>query len=197
MENELNSLAINARNGCEESYHEVLEHFLPQIYRMSEYIWHSVSNETHFEQSCLVGIKDAIARFDPTRGNFSAQVNWRFRQALWRSTERLKKRRRGYQIDSLDEQVKSEEEKTSKYEVIDDLAIVDDNYLVMERIALLAEGDPRKLAILTAWTNGETNDSETASFLAKRYGGNSESHRKFILRFRTNCQKTLTTSSTA
>ena len=192
MNNEqLNKLAVSARNGCEESYHEILKHFLPRIYSMSDYIWHSVSNETHFEQSCLVGIRDAIERFDPTRGTFSAQVNWRFRQAMRRSADRLRKRRRGYDVESLDEYRKDEDEKGSKYEIVDDLAIVDDRVIVFEKVALLAEDDPRKLAILNAWTNGYFNDSETASFLAKRYGGNSESHRKFILRFRTTCRKAL------
>ncbi|WP_337102388.1 hypothetical protein [Paenibacillus sp. YIM B09110] len=193
MNNEqLNILAVKAREGSEVSYHEILQHFLPKIYRMSQNIWHSVVNETHFEQSCLVGIQDAIKRFDPEKGAFSTQVNYRFRQALWRSTTRLKKRRRGYEIDSLDVSSSDvEDERSNNYEVEDNLAVIDDSILVHEKIALLAEDDSRKLAILNAWSNGEYNDSDTASFLAKRYGGNSESHRKFINRFRTTCQKAL------
>lgn len=188
---QLNSLAVAAQQGSEGAYHEILKHYLPKINRISESIWHLVVNETHFEQSCIIGIQDAIKRFDPNRGAFSTQVNYHVRQAKNRSIMRLKKRRRGYEMDYLDATSNNEDERSSKHEVIDDLAVVDDILIVNEKIALLAEDDSRKLAILNAWTNGEYNDSDTASFLAKRCGGNSESHRKFINRFRTTCQKAL------
>ena len=192
MDNEqLNKLAISAQQGSDSAYHEILRHFLPKISRISESIWYLVVNETHFEQSCIVGIKDAIKRFDQSKGAFSTQVNFHIRQAKSRSISRLTKRRRGYEMDYLDKHSSGDEERSSNYEVVDDLAVIDDGIIVNEKIALLAEDDSRKLAILNAWSNGEYNDSDTASFLAKRYGGNSESHRKFINRFRTTCRGAL------
>jgi hypothetical protein len=74
------------------------------------------------------------------------------------------------------------------YQFRDELALVDDGLITNEKIALLAEDDSRKLAILNAWSNGDYNDSHTASVLADRHGGNAESHRKFITRFRTTCR---------
>ena len=48
------------------------------------------------------------------------------------------------------------------------------------KVTVLANGDSRKMLILKAWINGY-NDSEIAKLLAKVCGGNSESHRKFML----------------
>lgn len=74
---------------------------------------------------------------------------------------------------------------------MDDLAVVDETLLLNERITGLAAGDPRKLAILNSWLDPEYNDSKTANLLAQTSGGKAESHRKFIGRFRTECQKAL------
>jgi hypothetical protein len=64
--------------------------------------------------------------------------------------------------------------------------------LKKEKIALLAQGDSRCQMILYAWMNGCTNDSELASMLAHRFPNTKpESHRKFIRRFRKECQKRL------
>ena len=122
------------------------------------------------------------------KGNFSPQVLWRFRQALSRTIKRTLHKRNGYEIHSLDY---GESEDMEVREVIDELALVDDRLLANEKIAFLAEGDSGKLAILNNWKHGYYNDSNTSAFLAKRFGGNSESHRKFINRFRTTCQKAL------
>ncbi|MMZ61827.1 hypothetical protein D1872_239970 [compost metagenome] len=77
-------------------------------------------------------------------------------------------------------------------EIKDDLAIVDaNNCYATEKIAFLAEGDSRKLAILKAWTYQALNDSDTAILLAQNYGGNTESHRRYVTRFKSRCQKAL------
>lgn len=195
---ELNKLAVKAGTGCSDSYLAILTHFLPRIYSTSDYIWHSVTDQTKFEESCISGIESSIKRFEYGRGNFSAMVNWMIVRYSHQYCGRFKKKRRGYSHESIEEPTKTDRTgNIVSLEVTDDLAIVDDELIVTEKVALLAEDDSRKLAILTAWTNGEFNDSETASFLAKRYGGNSESHRKFINRFRITCRKTLATPSTA
>lgn len=186
---ELNNLAVQAQSGDKSAYETILAYFLPHVYRMSEQNWHKMSNETHFEQSCFIGLDAAIRKYDITKGNFKSQVLWRFKQALKRTIVRLKAKRRGYEVCSLDFGESDEQYET--YEVEDELALVDDGILVNEKIALLAEGDSRKLAILNNWQHGYYNDSNTSTFLAKRFGGNSESHRKFINRFRTTCQKAL------
>src|SRR5690606_27356238 len=156
---------------------------------MSEQNWHKMSNETHFEQDCLKRMEAAVRTYDIAKGNFRPQVLWRFKQALTLAIARLKAKRRGYEVCSMD--FGESDEHFETYEVEDELALIDDGILVNEKIAFLAEGDSRKLAILNNWQHGYYNDSNTSAFLAKRFGGNSESHRKFINRFRTTCQKAL------
>jgi len=190
MKNEqLNNLAVQAQNGNSLAYESILAHFLPYVYKMSEQNWYKMSNETSFEHDCLKRLDAAIEKYDITKGNFRTQVLWRFRQALYLAVTRLKEKRRGYEVSSLDFGESDEQYET--YEVEDELALIDDGILVNEKIALLAEGDSRKLAILNSWKNGCFNDSSTSVSLAKHFGGNSESHRKFINRFRTTCQKAL------
>ncbi|UMR34003.1 hypothetical protein MJ749_15005 [Paenibacillus polymyxa] len=79
----------------------------------------------------------------------------------------------------------------TEYELKDDLAIVDGNIMLNERITGLAAGDPRKVTILKTWTEPDYCESDTALLLAKQFGGKSESHRKAITRFRRDCQKAL------
>lgn len=60
---------------------------------------------------------------------------------------------------------------------------------VQKEISVLANGDVKKEFILKAWANGLTNDLDLSRLLAQSLGGKAESHRKYIARFRANCQK--------
>ena len=192
MENkQLNILAVQAQSGDKLAHETILAHFLPRVYQLSNQHWYKLSNETHFEQSCMNGINSAIRTFDITKGNFSTQVEWRFRQALQRTMKRKTARQRGFITESLDSNHYGGDADGITYDVIDDLAVVDDVIIVNEKIALLAEDDSRKLAILNAWSNGMFNDLEHAEFLAKQRGGNQAAHRKYIQRFRSQCQRAL------
>lgn len=59
-----------------------------------------------------------------------------------------------------------------------------------EKIARLATDDRERIT-LNAWANG-FNDMEVSKTLASHFGGNSESHRKFVQRFKAKCQRKLT-----
>lgn len=185
----LNTLAVKSASGCQKSTDAILQHFIPIVRRMSQSIWYLLIDETSFEHECYYRIKLAARKYDPLGGrSFSNYVVYNL--TLVRKMH-LKRREIGRDKLTSIEALASRDDDATPYEVIDNLAVIDDRYLVNEKIALLAEDDSRKLAILNAWSNGEYNDSDTASFLAKRCGGNSESHRKFINRFRTTCQKAL------
>jgi hypothetical protein len=69
-------------------------------------------------------------------------------------------------------------------QIIHPITILYKKLELRERVALLAEGDPKRRMILKAWYNGY-NDSETGEMLAHLFGGKSESHRMFARRFRT------------
>lgn len=64
-----------------------------------------------------------------------------------------------------------------------------ENISLNEKIARLATDD-REMVTLNAWANG-LNDKQVSTTLASRFGGNSESHRKFVQRFKAKCQRKL------
>jgi hypothetical protein len=195
MSNEqLNKLVADTLLGCTESRDLLFLYFQPFIQRMSNEIWYLLRDETSFEQACYRKVVNAANSFDPMAGrsfrNYVIhKLNGVRNKYLTNTKYLIKAKTHSKNVVSI-EALASRDDGTP-YEVIDDLAVVDDGLIVNEKIALLAEDDSRKLAILNAWSNGEYNDSDTALFLAKRCGGNSESHRKFINRFRTTCQKAL------
>lgn len=65
-----------------------------------------------------------------------------------------------------------------------------ENISLKEKIACLA-ADDRELVTLNAWAYGY-NDSQVSETLARHFGGKSESHRKFVQRFKVKCQRKLT-----
>jgi len=64
-----------------------------------------------------------------------------------------------------------------------------ENISLNEKIARLA-ADDRELFTLNAWANG-FSDPQVYTTLARHFGGNKESHRKFVQRFKEKCQKRL------
>jgi hypothetical protein len=189
---QLNILAIQSKNGCLKSLWEIRGYFWQIVHKMSDDNWLRIDNQERFEHSSYKRIEEAIKNYDLKKGSFAWQVMFRLRNLLHQHVKRSKLRKNVTYLQDhqgyTDEGVKNED-----YSLIlqDTLASVDAEYLVNEKVALLAEGDPRKLAILKEWTDGGFNDSETAALLEQRFGGNSESHRKYVIRFRIKCQKTL------
>lgn len=80
-----------------------------------------------------------------------------------------------------------------EFEPIDLLAQVSETVVekisLKEKIARLATDD-RELVTLNAWANG-FNDTQVSTTLASHFGGNKESHRKFVRRFKVKCQERL------
>lgn len=76
------------------------------------------------------------------------------------------------------------------FEPEDVLGNVESEVIVKEMTALLGK-DGRRKAVLEAWTIGNTNDKSISSTLGRTLGGNKESHRKFIQRFRNECRELL------
>ncbi|TCM89652.1 hypothetical protein EV294_112117 [Paenibacillus sp. BK033] len=188
----LNITAVQAAQGCLESERALILYFIPIIQRMSKEVWHLLRDESAFEQACYRKVLNAARKYNPAAGrSFRNFVLHKLRgvRSKYLAVPKYRIKLNYLSIEALAS--KDDEGNETTYEVPDNLAVIDDALIINEKIALLAEDDSRKLAILNAWSNGEYNDSETASFLAKRYGGNSESHRKFINRFRTTCQKAL------
>src|SRR5690606_27687241 len=89
----------------------------------------------------------------------------------------------------------NDEGEEEEFEIVDVLADIENQMIeqerVKEKVALLSKGDQRRKMILNAWASGEYNDLELARVLAHSYGGQINTHRIFIRRFRIECQQRL------
>ncbi|MDQ9094265.1 hypothetical protein [Bacillus licheniformis] len=172
-EKQLNRIKIALESGA-----------VPYVIRESERIAHLIPDFTSFEQECYWRIGKALLAFRDNGREKKALI-----QKIIRSVKADfltgKKRRIRYDTSF-------EGEDGTVWEPEDISANVVGEVLLKEKTALLAQDDPRKKTILAIWNRGCTNDSEISSLLAKRFGGNPESHRKFIQRFRAHCQSQLT-----
>ncbi|MEV2914935.1 hypothetical protein ABNB74_16810 [Paenibacillus larvae] len=181
----LNTLALKAKLGCEESLWKIKAELIGEIHKMSNHNWHSIRNEAKFEESCFTRIDSAVRAFDPRKGNF-------YNLAMFKINSCLKESRKRFSETPV---VISLSEKRSEIElestVIDDSAVIDDGLMVNEKIALLAEGDPRKEMILKLWASGIDETKYIARVIAKNCGGKISSNRTYTHRFRARCRKTL------
>lgn len=89
--------------------------------------------------------------------------------------------------------------KSVEFEVVDVLADVEElvEYRESERdingkIARLATSDRDKV-ILKAWSDGYYETKDVARILANTFGGNQESHVRYINRFKEKCEKSIST----
>lgn len=182
---QLNSLVHRAKRGDETAMWEVILHFQSYIHQLSERNRNLIRSQSDFEEDCFKRVREAVSTYEPGRGSFVSHVRAKIYERLNRWKKRHLDRSRCLEVISITNR------EGVDLEFEDDLAVVDRNISLNERIALLAEGDSRRFTILSEWTNPEPNDSNIAKLLAQRHGGNSESHRKFINRFRTRCQQAL------
>lgn len=174
-----------AKQGDDTAMWGIILHFQRYIHRLSERNRNLIRSQAEFEEDCFKRVREAVDTYEPGRGSFSSHVQAKIYERLNRWKKRHLDRSRCLEVISITNR------EGVDLEFEDDLAVVDSSYSLNERIAILADGDSRKLAILSEWTNPDPNDSNIAKLLAQRHGGNSESHRKFINRFRTRCQQAL------
>lgn len=186
-EKQLNNLVAKAKAGDEDAYWLIVCEFYELILKLSESNRNRVRAQEAFEDQCFKRVRDAIRTYDPTRGSFRKHVEAKIYERLWVYVKRNSERTQKMTVVSLttDEGIEIDPE--------DKLALVDNavNVYANEKIALLAKGDPRNLAILKSWTYYDNSDSSTADSLARDFGGKAESQRKYITRFKSHCRTTL------
>ncbi|MFL1672152.1 hypothetical protein [Paenibacillus dendritiformis] len=164
---------------------ELLMEVLPNINHMRDKVWYRVKDESAFGYACFTGLVRSFKNYDESKGPIT-KLGWYIIKAnLKRHTDW----RTRLEVESLEFLQETNEDKSNKLK--DVLADVEEVVLFKEKIAFLAEGDSRKEVILRAWSEGFENESELAALLAQRFGGNAESQRKFIRRFRKSCRKRL------
>ncbi len=158
---------------------------IPYVQRESQRIAHLVPDQTSFEQRCLNSIGYWLERYEGNGRSKKALIQ----RIIVRERNKYLKASRKEAALSIEGM---RDDGNVSWEPHDSLATIDDGLMAKEKIALLAQNDLRKKVILECWTDGFTNTTEISALLAQRFGGNSETHRKFIRRFQLHCQRELT-----
>lgn len=181
---EINSLYQTASKGCKKASEDILMHFIPLIQNMSSKIWYLLHDETSFEQECYQKILLAIDRYNVGVGrqSFADYAMWRIHEV---KRDHLKRRRRE---QPLYIEARAREDGLSGvstvFELRDSTVAIEQDFVFNEKITLMAEGDFRKTIALKAWSGGFYDTKDISTFMAERFGGKVESHRKLITRFK-------------
>jgi len=189
----LNILVERYKTGDGAALNSLFEMFAPIIEKHSEQIWYKIDNQAEFECRCIRQIEKALHNFDTKRGKLKTLI---VGVILKEKADYLARRTRKLVPITLDKPIYIDKDGDEvEFEVEDVLANVEDGIIeresVNEKVALLAKGDSRRMAILNAWADGEFNDLELSRVLAHSFGGQENTHRKFIQRFRIECQERL------
>lgn len=188
----LKSIIEKAQIGCEESLWRIRVEFSSLVYYLSESNRNELKDVSKFEEGCFQRIDHAVRAWNGDHSTLPTLIYSSLTRYLARERRKYQRYKRSYEVIGMS--YRNEDGEEVEIEIVDILADVENevlNGIEVGKIALLAEGDPRRLAVLNAWKQGCYNDSDIALLLAKQHGGKSESHRKFISRFRAKCQTAL------
>lgn len=164
------------------------EWILQKIYEVSDRIRTKVADQTKFEDRCMKRIGEYILKGDDKKRNKNYIV-----KLINEVAKTVIKRNKKEYVTLISELTREDDEGNKiKFEPIDVITDVESEVMKKETIALLAQGDPKKAAILAMWALGNTNNSYISRTLACSFGGNPESYRKIVRNFRKDCQKILT-----
>lgn len=189
MNTQLNSLVVKYQNTREETYlTEIFRKVNPTIEKASKEIEHIITDVTKFDCRVILKAKNLIETFEEDKHDYLAAV----KAIISKEKADFLRRRRSKTEETSFEALASGEGTEEagdglgyQFESPED---VEGDVILKEKIALLAQGDPRKKVILAEWTKG-AEDKAISELLAQRFGGKAESHRKFITRFKSReCQ---------
>lgn len=191
---QMNMLAIEAKNGSQESFDKLATHYLTYISKFTDAAWYRMSNEASFECRCIQRLKQALKTFDPDKDDFDSLAKFRIKQAflLFLKLGKRKTPKAPLSIEKLKE--KSEEDNESNPFDIEDKRAESEIYEginAKEIVSTLAGGDLRKEIILSCWSEGIYNETKISELVAQRLGGNVRSHCKYLQRFRDKCKSLL------
>lgn len=161
---------------------------LERVYTVSDRIRGRITDQTLFEERCIKRVADYIAVKEENIRNR------RYIEKLINEVASAVIGRNKNEHATIFSELSTEddEEDEIEFEVEDVLADVESEVMVKEMTALLAQDDHSKKLILGYWTMGNTNNAYISRSLARTKGGNEESHRKAIQRFRKSCRELLT-----
>lgn len=172
---------------------EVMKHprIVSMVERKSAELVNQMLDVTCFEYECYVDIGRNLLAKDEHKSVENLAI-----YHIRRKAAKYLRRSNYKNPDSFEELAfQNDEGSEVDFEIEDILAnverLLEEREEEKEMTALLAKGDRRKKLVITAWMNGQTNDLELSDTLASVLGGQAESHRKFIQRYRNGIKKTM------
>ncbi|MDF1511175.1 hypothetical protein PZE06_23880 [Robertmurraya sp. DFI.2.37] len=170
---------------------EAMKH--PEVVRLvseaSERIWYKLNDVTSFEHTCYRNIGIALKTYD-----YMSLIGLATR--IIRRAEAWHIKNRGAtQTISIQSLAEDGGDNGQAYEVADSTEDIESKVLnkirQKEIVTKISQGDERKKVILNLWYTGYINDSELSVVLAERFGNKTSGHRRFIQRFKVECQRKL------
>ncbi|WP_077297392.1 hypothetical protein [Virgibacillus pantothenticus] len=162
---------------------------ISRIYEVSDRIRHKITYQTDFEERCIELIGNYLS-LDKNNYKNKRYIDLMINKIASDSVNNRYKKEH-YEVFSEFLQDDTSEDEEINLDPPDVLANVEAEIEQKEVTAVLANGDHKKELILDCWTIGNTNGKMIARMLAHTFGGNPESHRKSINRFKSNCSKKL------
>lgn len=186
----MNEAVVKYQNGDEEARDFIFKAVSPMIEKASLEVERFVDEFVIFDYTALKEIERLANSYDFENHDFFSSAKTVVNRLKARYIKRNSRRAEMYvSMNAMEDSTKDRD--GLGYQFTDPLARVEDEVMVKEKITLLAQGDLRRKLILEYWSQGINNDKHISELLAQRIGGNSETHRKFIMRFRDKCKKRL------
>jgi hypothetical protein len=186
QKDKLNMLAIGAKNGEPESYNELLRHYYRYFCDEVERNWYRFIDETKVLADIKRRFDRMISRYE--YGDFDRIVKFQVKSSITAYAAS------GHNARSaiFYYQATEDTEDRAEFQLVDDSVDIElevtEKYFRKEKIALLAGGDKKKLAILNGWMKGFYNESELAARLSEKFGGTFSGNRSAIIRFKEKCE---------
>ena len=165
-----------------------MDWLIQRVYRESDKLLTKISDTARFEERCIEALGDYLSLKKENRKHKKHLLVIISRKV----GEALNSFRKEESVTFSDVSPEPDEDGDEmEFEPEDVLANVEGEVVTKEMTALLAQDDHRKKVILGNWVEGNTNYADISRSLARSFGGNRESHRKYIQRFRKECHEAL------
>lgn len=156
------------------------------VYRESDRLARVIANTEKFEDRCIAYLGNYLAKSPKNKH----KKKFLIKMIKRKSKEAIKEFRNELSAPFSSLERENEEGEIMEIEPEDVLANVEAEVIANNLTALLAQ-DGRTRLILETWKLGIVNGRYISGMLAHTLGGNIESHRKAIHRFKKDCRKRL------
>lgn len=186
---QLNSLATAYQHGDELALKGLFETLNPMIERASREVENYIDDFTKFDCRVVTEIKRLLETFDEDKHDFLSAAKAVITKSKARYIKRNSRKVERYvSMNTMESPDDGGDELGYQFEGRS--PDVEEATLFKETVTLLAQGNEKKLVILSQWSKG-AEDKAISELLAKQFGGKATGHRSFIKRFKTECRNRL------